>query len=243
MKETSMRKFLTAAVLSLGLVGAASAQGYGNNYNGYNSYNNGYQQNQQRDNCAKERRDGRTGGAVVGGLLGAIAGGAIGNNIDGNRFSRRGFRGGRGFGFRRDNSGRVATGAVLGGVLGAFAGSEVGRRNVKCNTYQSNVNQGYRGHPNVAPPTRTYQTQTYPVQQPTTVYRQPTTTRTVRTVPAPQPVYRNDELYGGSQSIPCENITRVTRLPDGRLIREEVQDCQQGEVWYERDGQRVQGFY
>jgi len=153
---------------------------------------------------------------------------------------------------KNGNSGQVAAGAVIGGLLGAVAGSEVGKRNVNCRTYHDSVqSRGYRGDPSIAPPTRQAwptQTQTYPVSQPRT------TTRTVRTYPAPAPVpapqpqrqtrvYRDDDLYGGEQSIPCEPVTRVTRLPDGRQIREEVQECQTGEVWYERDGERVEGYY
>lgn len=251
-----MRRSLTAAVLSLGLVSAASAQSYG--FGSYGHSHNGYHQSTHRtDVCATQRKDGQTGGAIVGGLLGALAGGAIGNNIDGdNRRFRRGFRGGfrGGFNRRNDNSGRVAAGAVIGGLVGAVAGSQIGKSNVKCNNYHDSVStRGYRGDPSIAPPTRqawpsTTQSRTYPVSQPTTVYRttQPTTTtRTVRTYPAPapqpQPVYRNDDLYGGREA--CETLTRVTRLPDGREIREQVQDCDQGDVWYERNGQRVQGGY
>ena len=245
-----MRKSLASLVLGLGLVGAASAQSYGYSDHGYQHNDYREVQHRQADPCIKQRKDGQTGGAIVGGLLGALAGGAIGNNIDGrgDRF-RRGFRGQRGGGFRNfrrgrsNNSGRVAAGAVIGGLVGAVAGSQVGKSSVKCNTYHSSVNtSGYRGDPSIAAPTRqpwtSTQTQSYPVSQPTT------TTRTVRTIPAPtQPtqVYRNDDLRGGRQS--CETLTRVTRLPDGREIREQVQDCQQGEVYYERDGRRVQGGF
>lgn len=252
-----MRKSLASMVLGLGLVGAASAQSYGYS-DGYQHNDHRYNQARQADPCVKQRKDGQTGGAIVGGLLGALAGGAIGNNIDGDdRRYRRGYRGyGHGYrGFRRgnnSNSGKVAAGAIIGGLVGAVAGSQVGKNNVKCNSYHDSANtRGYRGDPSIAPPTRqpwpSSQTRSYPVSQPTTVYRttQPTTsTRTVRTYPAPTQttrVYRNDDLYGGREQ--CEMLTRVTRLPDGREIREQVQDCDQGDVWYEKNGQRVQGGY
>lgn len=265
-----MRRCLTIGLFAAGLACAASAQGYGYNHSyGYGQNDYGYHQKSAPvDNCTTQRKDGQTGGAIVGGLLGALAGGAIGNNIDGNDKYRQRRRGYRGYGYnnyygygrhrghhrKNDNSGNVAAGAIVGGLLGAVAGSEVGKRNVKCRTYHDNVQtRGYRGDPSIAPPTRhawPEQTGSYPVAQPAPVYRQsqPTTTRTVRTYPEPTPqpqtrAYRNDDLYGGERSLPCESVTRVTRLPDGRQIREEVQDCQTGEVWYERDGQRVQGGY
>ncbi len=252
-----MRKSLTIAALGLGLAGAASAQGYG-----YSDY--GYGHNDYRakapyavDHCAKQKRDGQTGGAIVGGLIGAVAGGAIGNNIDNDdHYYRRGHRGYRGYGYgyrprhhrhrKNDNSGNVAAGAIIGGLIGAVAGSEVGKKNVNCRTYHDSIPlHGYRGDPSIAPPTRQpwpEQTRSYPVSQPTTA------PRSVRTYPAPPrsqtefPDYgRSDDLYGGRQQ--CETLTRVTRLPDGREIREQVQDCDQGEVYYERNGRRVQGGY
>ena len=251
-----MRKYLTAAALGLGLVGAASAQGYG--YSDYRYSHDDYRAKAPHavDHCAKQRRDGQTGGAIVGGLIGALAGGAIGNNIDNDdRHYRRGYRGHRGYyGYRghrhhrhkNDNSGNVAAGAIIGGLLGAVAGSEVGKNNVNCRTYDDSVpSHGYRGDPSIAPPTRQpwpEQTRTYPISEPRH------DTRSVRTYPAPAPrtqsdwpEYGNDRLYGERQ--PCETLTRVTRLPDGREIREQVQNCNQGEVYYERNGRRVEGGF
>ena len=250
-----MRRSLTTVILGLGLVGAASAQsyGYGNYAHNHNTY--GYNHSAPKvDACVKQRKDGQTSGAIVGGLIGALAGGAIGNNIDNdNRHYRRGYRGYRGHGYNRhyrhhhrknDNSGNVAAGAIVGGLIGAVAGSEIGKSNVNCRTYHDSVQttHGYRGDPTIAPPTRQpwpEPTSSYPVSQPVSVQR---------TYPAPQneqpadwPVYGGDELYGASQ--PCETLTRVTRLPDGREIREAVQNCKQGDVWYEKDGRRVQGGY
>ena len=134
-----MRKSLTAIVLGLGLVGTASAQSYG--YSDYGYGNQNYRA--PVDRCAKETREQRTSGAIVGGLIGALAGGAIGNNIDDDDKHRyRGHRGyyGYGHGYRRhrsksDNSGKVATGAVIGGLLGALAGSEVGKNNVSLHPF------------------------------------------------------------------------------------------------------------
>ena len=250
-----MRKYFTAAALSLGLVGAASAQGYGNQNYGYNS-NYGTQPSYAVDHCAKQKRQGRTNGAIVGGLIGAVAGGAIGNNIDDDDdHYRRGYRGHRGYyGYRghrhrrhkSDNSGKVAAGAVIGGLLGAVAGSEVGKNNIKCRPYHDSINtRGYRGDPSIAPPTRQpwpEQTRSYPVSQQNTVNRSPLSYPD----PSPSqqtqwPEYGTDQLYGNPQ--PCETLTRVTRLPDGREIREQVQNCNQGEVYYERNGRRVEGGF
>ena len=252
-----MRKCLIIAALGLGLAGAASAQSYGYSDYGYNQ--NDYRSYTPRavDNCAKQKRDGQTSGAVVGGLIGALAGGAIGNNIDDDDHHRyrRGYRGYRGYGYghrrhhKNDNSGNVAAGAIIGGLLGAVAGSEVGKNNVNCRTYHDSVaTRGYRGDPSVAPPTRqpwpSQPAQHYPVSQPRT------DTRPVRTYPAPTPQprtqtewpeYGDGDLYGGRE--PCETLTRVTSLPDGREIREQVQNCEQGEVYYERNGRRLEGGF
>ena len=147
---------------------------------------------------------------------------------------------------KRAIGGNVAAGAIIGGLVGAVAGSEVGKNNVNCRTYHDSVpSHGYRGDPSIAPPTRqpwsTQSSRTYPVAQPR--YES-------RTYPAPVPQprqttqwpeYGTDRLYGERQ--PCETLTRVTRLPDGREIREQVQDCNQGEVYYERNGRRLEGGY
>ena len=207
-----MRRYLTAAALSLSLVGAASAQGYG-----YSDYR--YQHDNHRtrtpyavDHCAKQRREGQTSGAIVGGLLGAVAGGAIGNNIENNGHYRRGYRGYRGYGYgrgyghrghrhhKKSNSGNVAAGAIIGGLLGAVAGSEVGKSNVNCRTYHDSVpSRGYRGDPSIAPPTRQpwpEQTRSYPVSQPR--YE----TRPSRTYPAPAQGRRTH-----SDEWPCTAMT------------------------------------
>ena len=254
-----MRKYLTAAALGLSLAGAAAAQGYG--YSDYGHDRPDYRGNSTYsvDHCAKQKRDGRTSGAIVGGLIGAVAGGAIGNNIDNDdRHYRRGYRGHRGYyGYRgygrrhhkNSNSGNVAAGAVIGGLLGAVAGSEVGKNNVNCRTYHDSIPsrgyRGYQGDPSIAPPTRQpwpEQTRSYPVSQPSS------DNRAIRSYPAPAqrpqanwPEYESDDLYGGRE--PCETLTRVTRLPDGREIREQVQNCNQGEVYYERNGRRLESGF
>ena len=236
-----MRVCLTAAVLGLGLIGTATAQSYG--YDDYGYYNQNYRA--PVDRCAKQTKDKRTNGAVVGGLIGALAGGVIGNNIDDDNDHRyrRGYRGHRGhYGYGRhhrnnDNSDNVAAGVIIGGLLGAVAGSEVGRQNSDCQPYHDSIHRNYQYAPGVAPPSR----HAPAITQSETIYRAGEA-RQIRSYPArSEEVYREEDLYGGLET--CETLTRVTRLPDGREIREQVQDCDAGEVFYERDGERVQGGY
>jgi hypothetical protein len=112
---------LAAGALTLGAVGAAQAQPYGQ----YGYYGNGQAQGYGYDPC---RRD-ANGRGIVGALVGGGIGATVGSQISGNHH-------------RTD-------GSVLGGVLGALVGAGVGNSSAACR--QGAYNQGgYAPPPPVA---------------------------------------------------------------------------------------------
>jgi hypothetical protein len=241
-----MRRFAFAAgIATLTLAGSAAAQGYGQ-YNGYGQqgYNQAYAQS---DGCKAERDQQKLVGGLIGGALGAVAGAAIGNNLgDGNNYNRRGYRGGgyggHGYGYgnggyndhyrpnrhrRRsgnDDTEQIVAGLILG-TIGAVAGSEIAASNVDCNR------QVYQGIP--APTRQAYGNgweQGQPAYQQTGAqqgelyggqYGQRSNTNT------------NGNNRNGADTRQCEPVYRETRLPDGRVVTEEVQACRDGVTYYE----------
>lgn len=221
-----------AAATFMALGAGASAQGYGYGYGegyGYDAHSaSAYGQNRANERCREARDDQRLAGALVGGVLGAVAGGLIveNNTDDEYRYVRRGrhygYRGYRGYGHRRggywykdDNDGEVAAGAILGAVVGGLAGSELAKSSVNCDTQWKY---------DVPPPTRS----AYGPGWESSPQRVSAETR----YPYPQ-----EPLHGGpgsDESIrDCEEVWRETRMPDGRVIREPVLACRDGEVRYE----------
>ena len=179
--------------------------------------------------CENARRDGQVAGALIGGVLGGVAGGLIVDDDDHYRGFRghRGFRGrGRGFHNRhwrgygrryRGGNGDEVAGVLLGAVVGGLAGSELGRRSVDCDTrWQYN---------DVPPPTRSavgpaWEGGTYTVSR--------RDVGIARDIP-------DDGLFGAPDEglRECETVYRETEFPDGRIVREPVLACREGEIYYE----------
>jgi hypothetical protein len=113
MKRTSTA--ILAATVAVGALAApmfASAQPYGGGGYGGSSYDNG-----NRSPCQVQKRQGSTGGAVIGGLFGAVLG---------SQFSGRGAR---------------SEGSAVGAVAGAVIGSQIGRSSAK--NSNACLQQGY----------------------------------------------------------------------------------------------------
>lgn len=229
---TAFTKTLAVAGLfgavSLTQPAPASAQSYSGAYGSAQ-----YKHAGPNAGCQDARRDQQVAGALVGGLLGAVAGGLIADNNftddDDDDWRRRGYRdrhwvgwddhsargwrrGGRGhYGYRDwddDNDGEVLAGVLIGGALGAFAGSELAGSGTSCETE----------------------------------WRYADVPRPTRSAYGPawngDPVYTGQQLSGAppagdSRFRDCELVWQETRLPDGRLVREQVEACRDGEIVYE----------
>jgi len=185
--------------------------------------------------CERERREGQVAGAVIGGVLGGVAGGLIVDDDDDHYYYHRGYRGHRGFhgyrgyyGHRRfrhgygyyhdDNDGEQIAGVLLGAVVGGLAGSELGKNSVDCDTSWK--------YADVPPPTRSASGPAweYPPHQVSS-----------RQVGAARDIY-DPGLAGGASDEglrECETVYRETEFPDGRIVREPVLACRDGEIIYE----------
>lgn len=188
-------------------------QGYGTGY--------GYAAPTHTDNCRKIRNEQRLVGGLIGGVAGAALGGALADDDDDDHYHRRGWRG-RGYHHRHyryhhydDDDGDQVAGIVIGALVGGLAGSELaGAASGDCEPWR---------YADVPPPTR--QAYGYGWEGPVEV----------RSTGG-----YSDNLYGGqatarddSRVRDCELVWRETRLPDGRLVREQVEACRDGEVYYE----------
>ena len=135
---------------------------------------------------------------VIGALIGGVAGSLLGNEI-----AARGVR---------------TEGRWLGGVVGALAGSEIGRRNVDCDTTYIGPADGY-----------------YDAGYSDTSYRYPGKRPHHQNH---EPEYRYDERgliedhqnrarasYGDDSARQCQEVVRVTYLPDGREVQETTTAC------------------
>ncbi|KCZ57020.1 hypothetical protein HY29_07700 [Hyphomonas beringensis] len=224
-------------LLTLAIPATAAAQG---------AYGYGYNAPARNTACEQQRKDDKVAGTVIGAIGGALIGGAIGNNVeDGDKHwhrGRRGYRGHRrhrGYYHGNGNSDEVATGAILGAVIGGIAGNSMaGSTSKPCavatpyNYQTGRYPQGaiprttdglyggpqsagsYPAYPNTPPPSRTY----------------PASTRPGPAYPSyPQPQTDARE---------CQTITRETRLPDGRIIRDPVTTCRDpyDGTWVIEDG-------
>ncbi|MEZ5953007.1 MAG: glycine zipper 2TM domain-containing protein [Hyphomonas sp.] len=214
--------------------------------------------------CEQQNRDNKAAGTVVGALLGAAAGGAIGNNVgdDDSRWHyNRGYRGY--YGHRRggywdkgDNDGEVIVGALLGAVVGGMAGNAMASNS----STPCTVATPYGGSFRSTYPAATYPTGSIPRTtdglyggpevmgtHPGTAY--PATPAAPRTYPATAPAYPS---YPQGNSYPqssypapapqteeCRTIWRETRLPDGRVERDPVTACREGNSG---DWQIVDGY-
>lgn len=202
------------ALIACVLPAAAEAQGYWDDGYGYGS---GYSHAGPNERCREQRRDQQLAGALVGGVLGAAVGGLIADDGDDDRHYRhwrprhhgyhgRGWRRhyGRHYGYHDDNDDE-ALGIVLGAVVGGLAGSELAGRSVSC--------QDTWRYPDVPQPTRSA---VGPAWE------------------SGPPVYGDRHLAGAPEQVrDCELVWQKTRLPDGRMVREQVEACREGEVVYE----------
>ncbi len=240
--------FGAAMVVSAPAATAQSNYGYGHNAPVRNTQ------------CERQRDDDKLAGGVAGALIGGLIGGAIGNEVaddDDHYRGRRGYRGHRGYGYNRgyrnhrgygrrhrgnkSNDDEVIAGALIGAVLGGIAGSSIADDSSKpCNVSRSANNQGYQtgsiprtteglyGGPEIMEERSSYPrtVRTYPASNGNAGPRSTrTTTRTYPTTSTP--------------SHECRTIYRETRLPDGRVERDPVTACrdgQNGEWQVETDG-------
>lgn len=207
-----MRILALASLCTLALAAAttqtAAAQGY--------------------DPCGRLNQDRSTAGAVVGGLIG----GAIGNGV-----ASRGTR---------------DEGTAIGALLGAAIGAGIGGKSTNCDTsssflgqsYGQNYGQGY-GYSQFGHDAHGYDPYGYNSYGSGSVlaggpgYRGYDYGPRYVGHPAPNPRdrnlnrgwtdYRNDGFASGYGTGPaqCETVTRITRLPDGRELREPVQACRE----------------
>ncbi len=223
-----------AAFLTAGATASAQGygydRGYGNGY-GYDAQAaSAYGQQRANERCRDAQDDQKLAGALVGGVLGAVAGGLIvENNTDdeyryarhGRDYGRRGHRGYRGYrrhgrhgGYRYkdSNDGEVAAGAILGAVVGGLAGSQLAKSTVNCDTQWKY---------DVPPPTRSAHGPGWESGP------QRVSART-------QYPFPEEPLYGGTsgQTVgqDCERVWRETRMPDGRVVREQVMACRDGQI-------------
>ena len=244
-----IRTLLALSTAALVLTPLAQADRYGS----YHDY--GYQHSGRTSSngaCERQREDDRMAGRVVGALAGGLLGAAIANNDDDHYRHRnyRGYRGNHGYRrhHRRDDDGDQIAGAVIGGVLGAVVGGEIAAGSADCNT-----SQRYSSHDPYAPtrsPTGPAWENPERQQSRTVVTRTSEPVRTVTTRRVVTESYPEDDLYGGpdlTRTVPseptrvyqrsCTTVQRETRLPDGGLVREPVEVCQDGSgSWQLEDG-------
>ncbi len=167
------------------------------------------------DACRETRNEQRLIGGLIGGVAGAALGGALAEDDDDDRYyGHHGRRGGRYYRYHDydDNGGDEVAGIVIGALIGGLAGSELaGSASGNCEPWR---------YGEVPPPTR--QASGYGWEGPVEVRRT---------------AGYSDDIYGGarddSRVRDCELVWRETRLPDGRLVREQVEACRDGEVYYE----------
>lgn len=206
----------------------------------------GYAPSQTRNvQCERQRDDDKMAGTVVGAVVGGLIGGAIGNEIADddndryrdrryNRYNRynRYYRYDRRYDrhYRRndDNDGEVIAGALIGAVIGGIAGSSIAEDSADPCRVASPQNSRYPdggiprttdglyGGPEVMREPSSYpsSTRTYPASG--SSYPERRTTTTYPTYPA-EPVQE------------CRTIYRETRLPDGRVERDPVTACRDGQ--------------
>lgn len=155
------------------------------------------------ENCQRIQRDQQVGGALIGGVLGGLAGYGLAGN-----------------------PGVEEEGALLGAVVGAVAGSQFGKSGTNCNPRVYGGNARTIAH---KPPSRYNDYARAPLgdrdlrgapapyrHAPTTTYPAPTTSYPAPTSGQPVPAAKE-----------CEEVKRVTRLPDGREIHEPVTACRE----------------
>lgn len=183
--------------------------------------------------CERQVSDNRVRAGLAGAVVGGILGGAIGNNIDNDRYyTRYGRRGPVTIRESRSNSGQVAAGAAIGALAGALAGSGLAdRTQMACQTVA-----GHGAYPHSPP---------YPGPRPAGASIPRTTDglyggeEIMQAGPAlPPPTAWPDpgppELYGAppparpdpTAAGGCRPVYRETRLPDGQLLREPAEACQ-----------------
>jgi len=202
-------------------------------------------------------------GGAAGGAIANNTRGFRGNRGFSRRGFRggRGFRGNRGF--RRSSRGNQELGIILGALAGGIAGNQIANaRTQNCNRVKRiNQHQGhhpqqgysngqvlsggpidhnarrlgdpYGGRRVISQPTHPVHTSivTNPVVQNTSMSGQfPITTQMGSTSST-----RTTTRQGVFQPV-CQNVTRTTRLPDGRVLNEPVEFCQfsQGGEWVQR---------
>ncbi len=225
---------IAGASVALIMAAGASAQGYGyddRNAYGYNDARYEAPRTYTNTRCKQARDDNQLAGALVGGLIGAVAGGLIVDNNSSGHGSRH-YRGGRGYGHgyngygysgyrgrghhgsgHHDNDGEVIAGALLGAVVGGLAGSELAKSSVNCDTEWR--------YSDVPPPTRSA---AGPGWNSAPAHR----------VSAPQPDIYEEPLRGAPDDRAairdCQEVMRETRMPDGRIVREPVLACRNGEI-------------
>lgn len=245
-----IRASLLTAAAALCLVPAAQAQ-----YDRYGSYGGGYHAPQPTVStapCLRQKKDDKMAGAVVGAIAGGLIGVAIGGELEpGNGYHRsRGHRGHRGYGYRGHrrgyyhspgDDGAEIAGGLIGALAGAAIGSELASGSTDCaRTYSTGTY--YHGSRNYG----TYSGDVYaPTRSPTGPAWENPQRQQSSGAPYPQPAsapaypdYRDypgypdqpDDLYGapdaGSYQSECTTVQRETRLPDGTVIREPVEVCQ-----------------
>lgn len=183
-------------------------------------------------------------GTVVGAVVGGAAGGAIANNTRGFRggrgFNRGGFRGGRGFRRGRGNQG---LGVVLGALAGGIAGNQIANaRTRNCNNIIQSQRYSQRISPNGqvlngGPIDYNARRLGDPYGGQRVINGQVVQQQRVQQV-AP-PIQQHGQQQGHQQGVfqpVCQNVSRTTRLPNGRVLNEPVEFCQfsPGGEWVQR---------
>ncbi len=224
---------ISLLALGMAVAGPAFAAAHGQGY--YHDDGRGFA-GMTVTGCETERRDGQLAGAVIGGVLGGVAGGLAVDGDDDDHYRHghrryRGYRGHRGYhgyrgygrgyaygyGYDDDDDGEEVAGVLLGAIIGGLAGSELGRNSVNCDETWK--------YADVPPPTRSavgpaWETTPYEVSS-RDVGR-------ARTITDPDLAGARDERLRE-----CETVYRETEFPDGRIVREPVLACRDGEVIYE----------
>jgi hypothetical protein len=195
---------LAAAAGATLVPAAASAQGYyGSSYNAYGSGSAyGYQ-----DPCRDVRQGRQAAGAVIGGVLGGLLGAGV----------------------AADNA--QDEGAALGAVLGAVAGASAGGRSVDCGVPLPHSGVSTVGYGSTSYGSGAYGHSGSGYSGAGQYGQGHYGSRGY----SPAPVYsghggydpRYQDGYGDRAATQCETVYRITRLPDGREIREPVEACRE----------------